>query len=80
MARRRVLGEQGQADFRCALVTAERIRLVVPIHVAQGSGVAIQVVLGLFVVSENCFCGRFRHVDTIGQKKGDVWPTPPFIP
>ena len=56
MSARRVLGEPGQVDDRRALVNAEGVGLVVPVHVPRRPGVAVRVVLGLLVVTENAFC------------------------
>jgi hypothetical protein len=61
MAAGRVLGEQGQADDRRAVVDAKGVGLVVPVHVPQRTGVAVGVVLGRFVVAEDAFCRRLRH-------------------
>jgi hypothetical protein len=66
VAGRRVLGKQRQGDPRDPLVPAEGIRLVLPVHVARRPRIAIQVVLGLLVVTQNCFRGGMGHVAASG--------------
>src|SRR5205085_9700155 len=42
-----------QSDQRRALIATKRVRLIVPIHVAQARGVAVRVMLGCLVILEN---------------------------
>ncbi len=56
----RVLCRKRQPDRNGAFEEPERVRLVVPVHVARRTGVAIDVMLRLFVVTGD-LCGGFIY-------------------
>src|SRR5437879_8985051 len=54
-----------------ALVSSERVRLVRPVQVAERTGVAVEVMLGLFVIPHHAF--KLLDVVHAGQTSYPNW-------